>query len=125
MREGAPEKGVGDLLLENAEDIEPVAPAVVLFGKLAGLVTAEGAMYWASSVGRIEAHFGTVDERPITEQEQVWLRRMSNGDRTLDIATDDGYSERSLYRALSELWDRLGVDNRIEAIALATRNGWI
>lgn len=32
---------------------------------------------------------------------------------------------RPLYRALSELWDRLGVDNRNEGIALAAENGWI
>ena len=53
------------------------------------------------------------------------MLRIIDGDRTLDIAADDGYSERSLYRALSELWERLGVDNRLEAIALVTDNGWL
>ena len=45
--------------------------------------------------------------------------------RTIDIAVEIGYSERSLYRALHELWERLGVDTRTEAIALAFKNGWI
>jgi len=124
MRSRAPDE-VGPLMLAHAEDIEPQAPPVVLFGRLATLVSIEGARNWAQEVGRIEAWCGQEASCPITEQERVWLRRISAGDRTLDIARDSGYSERSLYRALADLWCRLQVDNRVEAVAVATKNGWI
>jgi len=122
---GSAEVPIDGLELKSASDLEPTAPALVPFGKLAKVVSAEGAAALVSAGNKIALLCGQGDACPITEQEQTWLTRISNGDRTLDIATDDGYSERSLYRALSELWERLGVDNRLEAVALATKNGWI
>ena len=96
-----------------------------MYGELAAIVSKDGARLWSASVGRIESACGEREQCPISEQERIWLRRISAGDRTLDIAHDSGYSERSLYRALADLWCRLDVDNRVEAVALATKNGWI
>jgi len=124
MTERAPDT-VGPLLLEHPEDIEPQAPPVVLYGELATIVSRDGARLWSATAGRIELACGQIEQCPISEQELIWLRRISAGDRTLDIAHDSGYSERSLYRALADLWCRLKVDNRVEAVAVATKNGWI
>ena len=124
IREAA-ERPVGDHEMKTASDIESTTPPVMPFGQLAKLVSAAGAATLVSVGRKIELLCGQHDDCPITEQEKTWLRRISEGDRTLDIATDDGYSERSLYRALSDLWDRLGVENRVEAVALANKNNWI
>lgn len=110
--------------LASAEDIDPRTPPVMPFGKLAGLMSAKGAADLAA-IGVVEDACDQHDYCPITEQEKEWLRRLRDGDRTIDIAIDHGYSERSLYRALSELWERLEVDNRREAIGLAMKNQWI
>ena len=124
IREGA-DGPIGDHDSKTASQIEPTTPPVMPFGKLARIVSAQGAAALVLAGRRIELLCNQDDDCPITEQEKVWLTRIANGDRTLDIAADDGYSERSLYRAMSELWERLDVDNRVEAVALATKNGWI
>lgn len=38
-------------------------------------------------------------------------------------ASTAGYAERSMYRLLRNLYERLGVNNRHEAIVVATRRG--
>lgn len=121
--ESTPETIESDELI-SAEDIDPTTPPVMPFGKLAGLMSVKGAAALAA-IGAVEDACDAHDHCPITEQEKEWLRRLRDGDRTLDIAADDGYSERSLYRALSQLWERIGVENRREAIGLAMKNEWI
>ncbi len=111
--------------IPTAEDIDPVTPPVMSFGKLAALVSAEGARRLATAAGGVERACGEADTCPLSEAELDWLRRSRRGDRIIDIAFDHGYSERSLYRALADLYDRLAVDNRTEAVAVAAENGWI
>ena len=110
---------------EDIATIAPTTPPVMRFGHLARIVHPDGATRLIEAARQVEHACGEDDVCPLSEQEKSWMLRIIDGDRTLDIAADDGYSERSLYRALSELWDRLGVDNRLEAIALVTDNGWL
>lgn len=110
---------------EDIATIAPTTPPVMRFGHLARIVHPNGARQLIAAARAVEQACGEDDECPLSEQEKSWMVRIINGDRTLDIAEDDGYSERSLYRALSDLWERLGVDNRLEAIALVTDNGWL
>ena len=124
IREGA-DGPITDHEHKTASDIEPTTPPVMPFGKLAQLVSAAGAETLIDAGSKVEQLCGEYDSCPITEQEKIWLNRLHHGDRTIDIAVEIGYSERSLYRALHELWERLGVDTRTEAIALAFKNGWI
>lgn len=112
-------------LLRRAEDLDPVTPPVMPFDKIARLIDCEGAEQLRLTGAAIERCCGDIDDCPLTDQELEWMRRMLLGDRSIDIAHDAGYSERSFYRALSELWDRLDVDNRNEAIALAVDRGWM
>lgn len=110
---------------EDIATIAPTTPPVMRFGHLARIVHPDGAQRLIDVAGAVERACGATDACPLSEQEKSWMLRIIDGDRTLDIAEDDGYSERSLYRALSELWERLGVENRLEAIALVTDNGWL
>ncbi len=110
----------------QANEIEPVSPPILPFNKLSGLVSERGATRLKEVAAAVETFCDeSLDLSPLTELEAQWLRQIVNGDRVLDIAESSGYSERSLYRALSDLWDRLGVDNRHEAVALATEKQWI
>ncbi len=110
---------------EDIATMAPTTPPVMRFGHLARIAHPIGTKRLIESAQRVERACGDVDECPLSEQEKSWMQRIIAGERTLDIAAADGYSERSLYRALSELWDRLGVDNRLEAAALVTDNGWL
>lgn len=124
IREAAPDD-IDLSRTKTADDITSRAPAVMPFGSLATLVSAQGAARLAAAGGGVERTCSRLGGSPLSESEQDWLSRLSRGDRTIDIARDHGYSERSLYRALSELWTRLGVQNRSEGIALATKNDWL
>lgn len=59
----------------------------------------------------------------LTDQETDWLQRMMDGQTVGDIAEQDGYSERALFRNLKRLYQRLGVKNRTEALVWAGRHG--
>jgi DNA-binding NarL/FixJ family response regulator len=60
----------------------------------------------------------TVDHR-----EADWLRALATGETVAGLAERIGYSERETYRMLGDLYQRLGVTNRTEAIIWATRHG--
>jgi len=55
--------------------------------------------------------------------EAGWLRQLAAGVPVCDIAEHVGYSEREMFRMLHDLYVRIGVRNRTEAIIWATRHG--
>lgn len=127
-------EGIATVVAENVKDspvrddlrrIGSSVPAVIRYDKLAALATKRG-------VGRLEVAAETVAEYcrrsasgDITPEEIDWLIAMADGQRTADTAAKAGVSERAFYRALRRLWKKLGVANRAEAIALASRMGWL
>jgi DNA-binding NarL/FixJ family response regulator len=58
-------------------------------------------------------------------QEIGWLRELANGATVARLAGRAGYSERAMYRLLRDLYARLGVRNRTEALMLARERGWL
>lgn len=58
-------------------------------------------------------------------QEIGWLRELANGATVARVAGRAGYSERAMYRLLRDLYARLGVRNRTEALMLARERGWL
>lgn len=60
------------------------------------------------------------DVAPAIIQEHLgWLRRLDSGMTVAQLAQHVGYSERAMYRLLRQLYERLGVRNRNEAIVRA------
>lgn len=53
--------------------------------------------------------------------EVAWLRSLAAGTTVAQLAVASGYAERSMYRLLRDLYERLGVTNRHEAIVVAAR----
>jgi len=54
--------------------------------------------------------------------EAEWLRVLAQGESVADLAKIVGYSEREMFRTLRDLYIRIGVKNRTEAIVWATRH---
>lgn len=54
-------------------------------------------------------------------EEVAWLRSLAAGTTVAQLAVVSGYAERSMYRLLRDLYERLGVTNRHEAIVVAAR----
>lgn len=62
--------------------------------------------------------------RPEIDEDEVdWLVALASGTTVARLADDTGYSERALFRKLHDVYDRLGVTSRAEAIVAAERLG--
>ncbi|MFI5776797.1 hypothetical protein [Nocardia sp. NPDC051570] len=63
------------------------------------------------------------DQGTLREDEIRWLRALARGTPVVRLARNEGYSQREIFRRLAELYARMGVRNRHEAIALASQWG--
>jgi DNA-binding NarL/FixJ family response regulator len=62
---------------------------------------------------------------PPSDEEIRWLRELANGSTVAVLARKLQYSERALYRRLKDLYRKLGVLNRTQALILAREQGWL
>ena len=62
-------------------------------------------------------------EQWIRDDEAEWLRLLAGGLTVAGLAKRVGYSEREMFRNLHELYTRIGVKNRTEALLWADRHG--
>ncbi len=61
----------------------------------------------------------------LADRELGWLRDLAQGHSVAAIASESGYSERMMFRLLRDLYAKLGVANRTEAMMLARERGWM
>jgi DNA-binding NarL/FixJ family response regulator len=57
---------------------------------------------------------------------RAWLAAAARGWYTVaQVAATSGYSERMMFRLLRNLYARLGVESRMEAMLLTREHGWV
>lgn len=61
----------------------------------------------------------------ISAREVEWLRRMASGATVEQLAEQAGYSRREMFRRLRDVYRRLGVEGRTEALLVLARRGLI
>ncbi len=66
-----------------------------------------------------------VNEMPFTTREFEVLNAVAKGDRSKEIALALGITERTVKAHLASIYNKLGVDSRAAAIAIAAQNGWL
>jgi DNA-binding NarL/FixJ family response regulator len=76
---------------------------------------ADGSMYGTEAT---EANWPSKTERE-------WLRQLARGDSVAHLAAGVGYSERMMFRLLRDLYTKIGVGNRTEALIKARDQGWL
>ena len=86
----------------------------------------------ADVMGRLLAHVGsegqrpgTTKENPLSERERQALRAVARGETNKGAALQMGITERTVKAHLTSAYNKLGVDSRAAAIAVATQNGWL
>jgi len=67
----------------------------------------------------------TVHETPLTDREEEVLNAVALGDRSKEIALKLGITERTVKAHLASIYNKLGVDSRAAAIAIAAQKGWL
>ena len=97
-------------------------PMVIRFDLLARLTTSEGARLLERGAVAVRDHMD-VSLPTLDDVERHMLNRLNAGTAIADMAAELGYSERSMYRSLARLWDKLGVPDRKEGIRRAAEGG--
>lgn len=64
-------------------------------------------------------------ESPLTERELEVLQAVANGETNKGVALQLGITERTVKAHLTSAYNKLGVDSRAAAIAIAAQNGWV
>lgn len=111
-----------DVPLSREPAVSESLPMVIRFDLLARLTTSEGAR-------RLERAATAVRDQMraplpvLDDDERQLLIRLTAGTAIVDIAAEMGYSERSMYRSLARLWDKLGVRGRKEGLRRAAEGG--
>lgn len=100
-------------------------PKVVHWDALAGLTTQHGTRRLKAASVAVKQHFDAEAPQSLGASERLMLQRLASGAPIADVASEMGYSERSMYRELSKLWDKLGVSGRAAGLHKATTEGLI
>ena len=109
--------GSPELTLDN--------PRVVHWDALAGLTTQDGTRRLKNACVAVKQFFDAEAPQSLDASERLMLERLGSGVPIADVASEMGYSERSMYRELSKLWDKLGVSGRAAGLHKATAEGLI
>ena len=105
--------------------IDRETPGVMRFDRLAELMHRDGALELAQAARAVRDHTVRVRESDLSDEELAWLQRLTAGAPVIDVATEYGYSLRSMHRALAKLWLKMGVETRSQGLALAAQRGWL
>lgn len=119
--ESAPEQQAPTSLPTVDEQETP--PLVIRFDALAGLTTSNGAGRLEQAAISVRQHMEAPVPEVLNDRELELLKRLANGVAIADLAAEMGYSERSVYRALANLWKKLGVPGRKEGVRKAASVG--
>jgi NarL family two-component system response regulator YdfI len=76
----------------------------------------------ARSASSARPQDGTGDQR-LTERELQVLEAVARGDRSKEIARDLRIAERTVRAHLTSIFNKLGVDSRASAVAVAMERG--
>ena len=109
----------------QAPELTPENPRVVHWDSLAALTTTDGVRRLRRASVAVRQHFDAEPPPSLETSEQLMLKRLASGVPIADVASEMGYSERSIYRELSRLWDKLGVSGRAAGLRKATAEGLI
>jgi DNA-binding NarL/FixJ family response regulator len=98
-------------------ELEEIAHAVG--GAVSGLITLPHRAAEAVATTSRTADSPTL----LNDQEIAWLDHLARGTTVTKLAGEAGYSERAMYRQLSLMYRKLGVQNRTQALLLAAQHG--
>jgi DNA-binding NarL/FixJ family response regulator len=103
-----------------AWDEDPERIVAVVGASLDGMMIVPVATVGAMAAWGPDPH----GEGPVIDQVEVeWLLELAKGGTVVRLAETYGYSERAMFRKLADLYARLGVTGRAEAVVAAHRLG--
>ena len=98
-------------------------PLVIRFDALTRLTTSDGARRLEQAAVAVREHLDDLPHEMLDDRERLMLKRLVAGTAMVDLAAEMNYSERSIYRSLTKLWEKLGVPNREGGVHKAVSEG--
>lgn len=111
--------------LAGCPEVTADAPRVVHWDTVARLTTQDGTRRLKSACLTVKQHFDAEAPESLAASERRMLERLASGMTVGALASELGYSERSMHRELCKLWDKLGVSGRAEGLLKAATEGLI
>lgn len=106
-------------------EIGSAPPPVLRYELFAELVSFQGVARLRDAAGAVtrccDSHVQVVP----SAQELEWLISVAARMPLDDLARRNKTSARGMYRRIEKMWERLGVSNQVQGIALAVQQGWI
>lgn len=81
------------------------------------------ARLFAAQPGRPVEQSAEVADKLLTDKETAILQAVARGSRSKEIASDLGIAERTVKAHLTNIYNKLGVDSRSQAVAVAAERG--
>lgn len=109
----------------GAAEVGSTSPPVLRYELFAELLSSQGVARLGDAAGAVarccESHVQVVP----TAQELGWLLSVAAQEPVEELAERNETSTRGMYRSLEAMWERLGVRNQVQGVALAVQMGWI
>lgn len=109
----------------GAAEIGSAPPAVLRYELFAELVSFQGVARLVNAAGAVTRCCDSNVQVVPTAQELEWLISVAARVPLDDLAERNETSARGMYRRIEKMWERLGVANHVQGIALAVQQGWI
>lgn len=109
----------------GTEEIGSTSPPVLRYELFAELLNFQGVSRLGEAAGAVarccESHLGPVP----SAQELEWIIAVAVHEPIDMLAKRNNTSTRGMYRRIEKMWERLGVANQVQGLALAVQQGWI
>ncbi len=103
----------------------PTTPSIIRVDELAPLASPSALVRQAEAAAAVADFALRQRYGGITSTEVDWIRSLAREVSVVDIAAEYGYSERSMHRRFNDLWEKMNVEGRTEAIVVAASVGWL
>ena len=109
----------------GAAEIGSTSPPVLRYELFAELLSSRGVARLGVAAGAVARHCESHVQLVPTAQELEWLLSVAAQEPIDEIAERNETSSRGMYRRIEKMWERLGVANQVQGVALAVQRGWI
>jgi len=123
MRQGLALGAKGYLLKDASREVLFHTLSSALRGEV--LLQPEVAAKVLAAPHRSKPSAAVAAEPPLSDKELLVLQAAARGYRSKEIAFDLGIAERTVKAHLTNIYSKLGVDARPQAVAVAIERGWI
>ena len=110
---------------EGAAEIGSSPPAVLRYERFAEMLHPSGVAKLGEAAKAVAHHCASRLGVAPSAQELGWIISVAVQEPIEELAQRNQTSTRGMYRRIEKMWERFGVANQVQGVALAVQRGWI